>query len=252
MPELTPDFIKEFAVFLSNEAGLHNGSIWENCMWLKGVVMRAHFNGHIPRNPFAQFHISPNTKEREYLTENELKTLMEFQFKDPKNSYLRDIFVFASFTALSFVDIKELSNDQFVEVNGEKWIISKRHKTGVPFQVKLLDIPLQIIERYRAFQENNLVFPNLNYWSICKRMGKMIKECGITKKISFHCSRHGFATLALSKGMPIESVSRILGHTNIETTQIYAKITVQKLDNDLTMLGDKLSKSFGNVKLTKI
>lgn len=60
-------------------------------MWLKGVVMRAHFNGHIPRNPFAQFHISPNTKEREYLTENELKTLMEFQFKDPKNSYLRDI-----------------------------------------------------------------------------------------------------------------------------------------------------------------
>ena len=252
MPELTPDFIKEFAVFLSNEAGLHNGSIWENCMWLKGVVMRAHFNGHIPRNPFAQFHISPNTKEREYLTENELKTLMEFQFKDPKNSYLRDIFVFASFTALSFVDIKELSNDQIVEVNGEKWIISKRHKTGVPFQVKLLDIPLQIIERYKAFQENNLVFPNLNYWSICKRMGKMIKECGITKKISFHCSRHGFATLALSKGMPIESVSRILGHTNIETTQIYAKITVQKLDNDLTMLGDKLSKSFGNVKMAGI
>ena len=252
MPELTPDFIKEFAVFLSNEAGLHNGSIWENCMWLKGVVMRAHFNGHIPRNPFAQFHISPNTKEREYLTENELKTLMEFQFKDPKNSYLRDIFVFASFTALSFVDIKELSNDQIVEVNGEKWIISKRHKTGVPFQVKLLDIPLQIIERYKAFQENNLVFPNLNYWSICKRMGKMIKECGITKKISFHQARHGFATLALSKGMPIESVSRILGHTNIETTQIYAKITVQKLDNDLTMLGDKLSKSFGNVKMAGI
>ena len=230
-------------------AAFINGSIWENCMWLKGVVMRAHFNGHIPRNPFAQFHISPNTKEREYLTEDELKTLMEFQFKDPKNSYLRDIFVFASFTALSFVDIKELSNDQIVEVNGEKWIISKRHKTGVPFQVKLLDIPLQIIERYKPFQENNLIFPNLNYWSVCKRMGKMIKECGITKKISFHCARHGFATLALCKGMPIESVSRILGHTNIETTQIYAKITVQKLDNDLTMLGDKLSKSFGNVKM---
>ena len=70
--------------------------------------------------------------------------------------------------------------------------------------------------------------------------------------VLFHCSRHGFATLALSKGMPIESVSRILGHTNIETTQIYAKITVQKLDNDLTMLSDKLSKSFGNVKMAGI
>ena len=70
--------------------------------------------------------------------------------------------------------------------------------------------------------------------------------------VLFHLARHGFATLALSKGMPIESVSRILGHTNIETTQIYAKITVQKLDNDLTMLGDKLSKSFGNVKIAGI
>ena len=105
MPELTPDFIKEFAVFLSNKAGLHNGSIWENGMWLKGVVIRVHFNRHIPKNPFAQFHISPNTKEREYLTENELKTLMEFQFRDLRNSYSRDIF--AGFTALSFVDIKE-------------------------------------------------------------------------------------------------------------------------------------------------
>ena len=71
----------------------------------------------------------------------------------------------------------------------------------------------------------------------------------LAQPISFHTARHGFATLALCKGMPIESVSRILGHTNIETTQIYAKITVQKLDNDLTMLGDKLSKSFGNVKM---
>ena len=74
----------------------------------------------------------------------------------------------------------------------------------------------------------------------------------LAQPITFHCSRHGFATLALSKGMPIESVSRILGHTNIETTQIYAKITVQKLDNDLTMLSDKLSKSFGNVKMAGI
>lgn len=184
-------------------------------MWLKGVVMRAHFNGLIPRNPFAQFHISPNVKEREYLTEDELKALMTHEFGDAKLSYIRDIFVFASFTALSFVDIKELTNDNIVEVNGEKWILSKRHKTKVPFQVKLLDIPLQIIERYRPLQEDNLVFPNLNYWSICKPLKKVMKECGITKDISFHCARHGFATLALSMGMPIESVSRVLGHTNI-------------------------------------
>ncbi|WP_181215279.1 site-specific integrase [Phocaeicola faecicola] len=249
MLELTPDFIKEFAVFLSTDRGLQNGSIWTNCMWLKGVVMRAHFNGLIPRNPFAQFHISPNIKEREYLTEEELKTLMTHEFADAKLSYIRDIFVFASFTALSFVDVKELTTDDIVEVNGEKWILSKRHKTKVPFQVKLLDIPLQIIKRYEKFKTNKSVFPNLNYWSICKPLKKMIKECGITKDISFHCARHGFATLALSKGMPIESVSRVLGHTNIVTTQLYAKITTQKIDHDLTMFGDKLNQSFGNTTM---
>ena len=249
MLELTPDFIKEFAVFLSTDRGLQNGSIWTNCMWLKGVVMRAHFNGLIPRNPFAQFHISPNIKEREYLTEDELKTLMTHEFADSKLSYIRDIFVFASFTALSFVDIKELTTDDIVEVNGDKWIISKRHKTKIPFQVKLLDIPLQIIKRYEPFQTDKSIFPNLNYWSICKPLKKMIKECGIRKAISFHCSRHGFATLALSKGMPIESVSCVLGHTNIVTTQLYAKITTQKIDHDLTMFGNKLNQSFGNTPM---
>jgi site-specific recombinase XerD len=253
MLELTPDFIKEFAAYLSTEAGLQNGSIWSNCMWLKGVVMKAHYNGLIPRNPFAQFHISPNVKEREYLTEDELKAVMTHEFADSKLAYIRDIFVFASFTALSFVDIQELTYDDIVEVNGEKWILSKRHKTKVPFQVKLLDIPLQIIERYKSKQEtkqeNNLVFPNLNYWSVCKPLKKIIKECGITKSISFHCSRHGFATLALSKGMPIESVSRVLGHTNIVTTQLYAKITIQKIDDDLTKFGNKLNQSFNNISM---
>lgn len=211
--------------------------------------MRAHFNGLIPRNPFAQFHISPNVKEREYLTEDELKAVMTHEFADDKLAYIRDIFVFASFTALSFVDIQELMNDNIVEVNGEKWILSKRHKTKVPFQVKLLDIPLQIIERYRPMQKDNRIFPGLNYWSVCKPLKRMIKECGITKNISFHCARHGFATLALCKGMPIESVSRVLGHTNIVTTQIYAKITTQKLDNDLTMFDNKLNQSFNNISM---
>ena len=93
---------------------------------------------------------------------------MTHEFADSKLAYIRDIFVFASFTALSFVDIQELTYDDIVEVNGEKWILSKRHKTKVPYQVKLLDIPLKIIERYKSQQENNLVFPNLNYWSVCK------------------------------------------------------------------------------------
>ena len=247
--ELTPDFIKEYEIYLSTDAGLHNGSVWSHCMWLKTIVVKAHYNGLTPSNPFAQYRVNQNIKERQYLTEDEIKAVMTHEFADKKLAYIRDLFVFASFTALSFVDIKELTTDDIVEINGEKWILSKRHKTKVNFQVKFLDIPLQIIKRYERFQEDKLVFPNLNYWNICKPLKKMIKECGISKDIFFHCTRHGFATLALSKGVPIESVSRVLGHTNITTTQKYAKITTEKIDKDLTMFGNRLNQSFSEISI---
>ena len=249
MLELTPDFIKDFSAYLSTERGLANGTIWQRCMWLKGVVMRAHYNGKIPRNPFAQFHISPNCKEREFLTEDELKQVMTHEFEDADLAFVRDIFVFICWTALAFVDVKNLTIDDIVDINGDKWIVSHRHKTNVPYQVKLMDVPLQIIERYKHLQEEKLVFGKLNYWSICKKLKKVISACGIEKQISLHCGRHSWATLALSKGMPIESVSRVLGHTNIVTTQIYVRITSQKLNDDLNMLSDKLSASFSKIKM---
>ena len=251
MQELTPDFIKEFAVYLANDRHLAKSTIWLTCMHLKGVVGRAHDNGKIQRNVFAQFHISPKCKERTFLTEEELKAVMTHEFEDANLSFIRDLFVFMNFTALSFVDLKELTTDNIVEVNGDKWIVGKRHKTGIPYQVKLLEVPLQIIERYRDYPKENpkSVFGEVNYWSVCKKLKPVMKECGIDKPISAHCARHGFATMALTNGMPIESVSRVLGHTNIVTTQIYARITTQKLDNDLTMLGNKLNASFNNIKI---
>ena len=251
LQELTPDFIKEFAVYLANDRHLAKSTIWLTCMHLKGVVGRAHDNGKIQRNVFAQFHISPKCKERTFLTEEELKAVMMHEFADANLAFIRDLFVFMNFTALSFVDLKELTTDNIVEVNGEKWIVGKRHKTGVPYQVKLLEVPLQIIERYNDYPKENpkSVFGEVNYWSVCKKLKPVMKECGIDKPISAHCARHGFATMALTNGMPIESVSRVLGHTNIVTTQIYARITTQKLDNDLTMLGNKLNASFGNIKI---
>ncbi len=250
MQELTPDFIKEFAVYLANDRHLAKSTIWLTCMHLKGVVGRAHDNGKIQRNVFAQFHISPKCKERTFLTEEELKKVMAHEFEDASLAFVRDLFVFMNFTALSFVDLKELTTDNIVEVNGEKWIVGKRHKTGVPYQVKLLAVPLQIIERYRDYPKANpkSVFGEVNYWSVCKKLKPVMKECGIDKPISAHCARHGFATMALTNGMPIESVSRVLVRSNIVTTQIYARITTQKLDNDLTMLGNKLNQSFSNIK----
>ena len=249
MLELVPDFIKEFCIYLMTERNLKQATAWMACMQLKGVIIRAHNNGLIPRNPFANFHMRPNIEERAYLTETELMELMTHKFDNDNLTFCRDVFVFASFTALSFVDIRELTTDQIMDVNGEQWIVSKRHKTKVPFQVKLLPISLEIIERYRHIRTDNHVFGNCNYWSMCKQLKTVIKECGIEKPISWHCARHGFATMALTNGMPIESVSRILGHTNITTTQIYAKITTEKLNTDLTAFGNKLSSTFNNVKI---
>jgi len=249
MLELVPDFIKEFSIYLMTERNLKQATAWMACMQLKGVIIRAHNNGLIPRNPFANFHMRPYIEERAYLTETELKELMTHKFDNDNLTFCRDVFVFASMTALSFVDIKELTTDQIVDLNGEQWIVSKRHKTKVPYQVKLLPIPMEIIERYRHIRTGNHVFGTCNYWSMCKQLKTVIKECGIEKPISWHCARHGFATMALTNGMPIESVSRILGHTNITTTQIYAKITTEKLNTDLTALGNKLSNTFNDIKI---
>ena len=108
---------------------------------------------------------------------------------------------------------------------------------------------MQPIEKYRPFQKDKSVFGEISYWNVCGKLKEVIAECGIAKSISFHCGQRSFATLALSKGMPIESVSRVLGHTNIRTTQVYAKVTTQKMDNGLTMFGNRLSQVFNNVKM---
>ena len=96
--------------------------------------------------------------------------------------------------------------DNIVDINGGKWIIGHRHKTGIPFQVKLMDIPLQIIDRYKHLQGDKLVFGKMNYWSMCKKLKTVMEACGIKKQISYHCGRHSFATLALSKGMPCSTL----------------------------------------------
>ena len=229
---LTPQFIQEFSIYLSAEKGLRGGTVWLACQQLKGVLTRAYWRGAITWNPFAGFHIAKNIRPREYLTEEELKRLMTHRFDKPQLSFARDIFVFAAFTGLSYIDLKELSSSDIKEINGATWIVSQRHKTKVTYQVKLLDIPLRILRRYQKPDEEK-VFASMEYRMMAKRILKIMEEIGIKKHITMHCARHSFAVLALSKGMPIESVSRILGHTNITTTQIYAKITMQKLSSDM-------------------
>ena len=232
MEHLTPQFIQDFSIFLSADKGLRGGTVWLACQQLKGVVTRAYWRGIITWNPFAGFHITKNIRPREYLTEEEIGRLITHNFENPKLGFARDVFVFATFTGLSFIDMKELNSADIKQINGATWIISQRHKTKVPYQVRLMDIPLQILHRYMKPGEDK-VFASMEYRTLAKRVVKVMQEIGITRHITMHCARHSFAVLALTKGMPIESVSRVLGHTNVTTTQIYAKITMKKLNADL-------------------
>lgn len=241
LTELTPQFISDFSTWLSVERQLRGGTIWLTCQHLKGVVARAHQRGWLTANPFVQFHIAKNIRPREYLTEQELKTLMDHSFCKQKLTYARDLFVFAALTGLSFVDLQNLQVHHLTHLNGSSWIIAQRHKTKIPYQVKLLAVPQQILNRY-ACKGSEKLFNIPKYRTLAEQVQQVMLECGINKRITLHCARHTFAILALNHGVPIESVSRMLGHSNITTTQIYAKITMQKLDNDMTQLGQQLEK----------
>lgn len=242
MNELTEDFIRNFSVYLRNEVELAQSTVWIYSVHVKKIVTRAHLNGKIARNPFAQFHISSNVKEREFLTEAELKTIMRHKFDDTSIAFTRDVFVFGCLTGISYIDIKQLTAGQIVEIDGDQWVIPKRQKTKNPYQVKLMEIPLEIIHRYKPFGKGEYIFPMPSYWKINCDLKRIAQICKIDKNITFHTLRHTFGTLALSKGMPIESVSKIWGHTRITTTQIYTKITSQKLGQDMDMFSKKLDK----------
>ncbi len=155
---------------------------------------------------------------------------------------VRDIFIFACFTGLAYIDVANLTTDNLVENDGKYWIITKRQKTNVKSNILLLDIPLRIIEKYKEKRENNKLLPILSN----QRMNSYLKEiatiCRINKNLTFHLARHTFATtVTLAKGIPIETVSKMLGHTNIKTTQIYARITTEKIEKEMLSLADKLT-----------
>lgn len=239
--ELTGQFIRDYAVYLSTERSMRPGTVWLLTQMLKGVVARACQRHQLTTNPFADFHVSKNIRDREYLTEQELNSLMACQLPQPSLRFARDLFVFAALTGMSFVDIRNLRSADIVLVNGERWIQAHRQKTHTAFTVRLSPPALDIIDRYCG--RGDTVFGPVKYRTLAAQMSQLMQFCGITKHITFHCARHTFAVMALNAGMPIESVSRILGHTNIATTQLYAKITMQKLRGDMELFDQHLSRA---------
>ena len=156
---------------------------------------------------------------------------------------VRDIFIFSCFTGLAYIDVRNLTPEDIVVMDDKEWVMSKRKKTNIAFNVLLLDLPKAIIAKYNhdTYRDGKL-FPILSNQKMNSYLKEIADICGISKNLTFHLARHTFATLCLSKGVPMESVSKMLGHTNIRTTQIYARITNKKIEHDMEQFADKLGK----------
>ena len=180
--------------------------------------------------------------DRGYLTQKEIQTLMDAPMKNTYHELVRDLFVFSVFTGLAYSDVKNLTVDRLQTFfDGNLWIITRRKKTNTESNIRLLDVPKCIIEKYKGMTRDNKVFPMPSNTTCNKILKAIAKLCGIKTHLTYHTARHSAATtILLSNGVPIETVSRLLGHTNIKTTQIYAKITAQKISQDLEQLSDKL------------
>ncbi len=198
--------------------------------------------GLIRQNPFEDYEISMQETDRSYLLKEDVEKLMRLKPSKPKYEFVKDLFIFSCFTGLSYIDIQKLkwSNIQSF-FDGHQWIISRRKKSDVASNVRLLEIPKRIIEKYRGFTRNDHVFPVPSNATCNNHVKKLIEEVEIIteQKITFHTARHTFATMFLTEGVPLESLSKMMGHKNISTTQIYAKITSQKISKDMDMVSDK-------------
>ena len=198
--------------------------------------------GWVTGNPFHMLNLRKDRTERAYLTIDELERLANREFTSERLERMRDIFLFCCYTGLSYIDVKTLTTDNLVRKNdGKLWIVTKRTKTEVPVNVPLLEIPLRLIKKYEPLRKGNLVFPVYSNQKSNDYLKEIAALCGINKDVTFHVARHTFATtVTLENGVPVESVSKMLGHTNIQTTQIYARITERKINLDMDQLSKKL------------
>lgn len=239
--ELNFKIISGFEHYLLTVGKCQHNTVMRMMGNLKTITIRAFKSGLLKQDPYANYKIQFNKTNRGFLSEAEIQTLMSKEFAISRLEVVRDIFIFSCFTGLAYIDVAQLMPENIVEVNGRKWIMTKRQKTNVPSNILLLDVAEAIIKKYQGQDEKGRVLPILTN----QRMNSYLKEiadiCGITKKLTFHLARHTFATLAISKGVPIESVSRMLGHTKIATTQIYAKILNTKIEADMLSFADKLN-----------
>lgn len=190
--EIEPQFIEDYYAYLLEERKLAGSTLLTAVTKLKQIMLIAQRKGYVQVNPFAGFRFKAKTRDRGYLTEDELKRFMSVELRRYKQRQIRDIFVFCAFTGLAYSDVKKLTFDDIqTSFDGELWLIAKRKKTNVTFYVKLLPVAKRLIEQYRLVAKNNYIFPVPTFSDSMNRcLQRIAKLCGISKRITSHMARH--------------------------------------------------------------
>ena len=242
LAEVTPFVIHDFEVYLKTVIGQNANTATKTLKTFKSVILFGIRNGLTTNNPFAniRFHLKP--VDRGYLEDDEINRIMNKEIENERLSLIRDLFVFSCFTGLAYIDLANLKAENIVTLNGVEWIKGRRVKTGTFINVVLMDIPKRIILKYADDKRRgDRLFPIISNQKMNAYLKEIAAICNINKNLTCHIARHTFATMALSKGVPIESVSKMLGHTNIRTTEIYAKVTDKKIEHDMEGLADQMN-----------
>jgi site-specific recombinase XerD len=254
LPELRLGFITEFEHYLLTIDKLQSNTAHKYIKNLKTIMNMAVGLDWIPSNPFNQFKCSYTNPEREILTEEELDLILSKEFKIERLNEVRDVFIFCCYTGFAYSDIYQFEHDAvMLGLDKEYWLSTNRQKTGTRESVPLLPIPMEIIARYKkhphCVKYNKLLPVNSNQ-KYNAYLHEIADLCGIKKHLTSHIARHTFATtVTLANGVPIETVSSMLGHTSIRTTQIYAKVIEKKVSEDMKLLKQKFQSKKTEVHL---
>ena len=239
------DFVSQFEFWLKTFRNCNHNTTIKYIANFRKIVNHCIRSGWLEKDPFVGFKMTKKEVIPEFLTEYEVVVLGEKKFSSERLTQVRDIFLFCCYTGLAFADVKKLKISEIgVGVDGNKWIFTRRKKTDTISRIPLLPMALEIIDQYRnntACINTEKVLPVLSNQKYNEYLKEIANICGINKNMTTHTARHTFATtITLSNGVPMESVSKMLGHKNLKTTQHYAKVLDKKISDDMKVLREKL------------
>lgn len=252
LAELNYKFILDFETFLSkhqpkdHQKPLHNNGIMKHIERLCKMVNMAVTMDWLTKDPFAKYKQHFDKVERFYLTKEELSVIEKKKFTIERLQMVKDLFLFSCYTGLAYIDTMNLTAGNIVKgIDGNDWIITSRQKTDTDVRIPLLPQAEELIKKYRDHPKavnHGTLFPVISNQKTNAYLKEIADLCNINKAITFHIARHTFATtVTLSNGVPIESVSKMLGHTTIRSTQVYAKVVEQKLSEDMQNLKRRMA-----------